>query len=107
MYRYSGVRALPVLLVLLCLGQLLGAGDLGLDADAAEDEGDAEPLHRRQVVAEGNDGEDHGDHLAGDGDGDKEDGGEGGEGVDWGCVKKVSIGLGRGLSLGMTGRTDR
>ncbi|RCI16062.1 hypothetical protein L249_2151 [Ophiocordyceps polyrhachis-furcata BCC 54312] len=45
-------------------GHLLLAGDGGLDADAAEDEGDAEPLHAGKAVAEGDDGEDHGKSSA-------------------------------------------
>lgn len=69
-------------LLLLLLGHLLLPGDGGLDADAAKDEADAEPLHVREAVAEGDDGEDHGEHLARHRDGDEEDGGEGGEGVD-------------------------
>jgi hypothetical protein len=40
-------------------------------------------LHLGKVVAEGNDGEDHGEHLASHGDSDEEDGGKGGECVDW------------------------
>ncbi|PFH57390.1 hypothetical protein XA68_15123 [Ophiocordyceps unilateralis] len=64
------------------LVHLLPPSDGGLDADAAEDEGDAEPLHAGQAVAEGDDGEHHGEHFAGDGYGHEEDGGEGREGVD-------------------------
>ena len=37
-----------------------------------------------QPVAEPEDGEEHGEHLAGDGDGDEDEGGEVGESVD--CV---------------------
>jgi len=72
------------------LGNLLLARDAGLDADAAKDEPDAEPLHVGEAVAEGDDGEDHGEHLAGDGDGDEQDGGEGGERVDCcACVRRA------------------
>ncbi len=58
------------------LGLLLAAGDLGLDADAAKHEADAEPLHVGEAVAKGHDAEDHGEHLARDGDGDEQDRGE-------------------------------
>lgn len=64
------------------LGELLAAGDLGLDADAAKDEADAEPLHARQAVAEGDDAQHHGEHLARDGHGDEQDRREGRERVD-------------------------
>ena len=69
---------------LLCSG-LLDLGpplDLRLDADAAEHKAHAEPLHLREVVAEGDDGQDHGEHLARDCDGDEDDGAEVGDGVD-------------------------
>lgn len=56
--------------------------DLGLDANATKDETDAEPLHLSKAVAVPDDGEDHGEHLAGDGDGDEDDGSEVGDGVD-------------------------
>ena len=58
------------------LGHLLAPCDLRLDADAAKDEPHAEPLHVGQAVAKGDDAEDHGEHLAGDGHGDEEDRGE-------------------------------
>jgi hypothetical protein len=85
-------NALPWLLRLIrrSLGRLLcgflcalrASCNLGFGANAAEYEADAEPLHLREAVAEGGDAEDHSEHLAGDGDGDEEDRGEGGEGVD-------------------------
>lgn len=63
---------------LLCLGGLLGdfliSGNGSLNADTAKDEADSEQLHLRQTVAERDDGEDHGEHLAGDGDGDEQNG---------------------------------
>jgi len=59
------------------LGQLLAAGDAGLDADASKDQADAKPLHLGKTVAEGDDGEDHGEHLARHGDGHEEHGREG------------------------------
>lgn len=63
-------------LLSLFLGYLLAARDGSLGADAAEHEADAEDLHVRQAVAEGNDGEHHSEHLAGDRDGHEEDGGK-------------------------------
>lgn len=56
------------------LGNLLLPGNTGLYTDAAKDQADAQPLHVRQTVAEGDDGQDHGEHLAGDGDGHEEHG---------------------------------
>lgn len=73
------------------LGHLLPAGDGGLDADAAKDEGDAEPLHAGEAVTKGDDGQDHGKHLARDGDGDEEDRGEGGKGIDCGQACPASV----------------
>ena len=58
------------------LGLLLLPRDASLDTNAAKDKSDTKPLHLREAVAEGGDGEYHGEHLAGDGDGDEEDGGE-------------------------------
>ena len=91
----SFLFALLLLLARRCLlggllGHLLLARNGRLDADAAKDEADAEPLHVREAVAKGHDGEDHGEHLARDRHGDEEDGGEGGERVDCVCVE-VSI----------------
>lgn len=65
---------LRLLDLVLLLGHLLLTGNGGLDADAAKDETDAEPLHARKAVAKGHDGEDHGEHLAGDGYRDEQDG---------------------------------
>lgn len=56
--------------------------DLGLHTDPAKDKTDAEPLHLGEAVAVPDDGEDHSEHLAGDGDGDEDDGAEVGDGVD-------------------------
>lgn len=64
------------------LGPFLLGRNLGLGANGAKDEGDASPLHAREAVTKGEDGEGHGDHLAGDCDGDEEDRRKGGEGVD-------------------------
>ena len=77
----KGANALPLLrlgqfgLALgLLLGHLLLARNGGLDTNAAEDEADAQDLHLGQAVAKGDDGQDHGEHLARDGDGDEQDG---------------------------------
>lgn len=59
-------------------GHLLPSRNAGLDADSSKDEAHADPLHPREAMAEGDDGQDHGEHFAGDGDGDEENGGEGG-----------------------------
>ena len=59
------------------LGDLLLPRDGGLDADAPKDEADAEPLHLRQAVAEGDHGQDHGEHLARHGHGHQQHRGEG------------------------------
>ena len=67
------------------LGHLLSPRNRRLGPDATKDEPNAEPLHAREAVAEGHDGQHHGGHFAGDGHGDEEDGGEGCEGVDF-CV---------------------
>ena len=76
--------ALQVDLVLLglLLCDLLLPGDAGLDANAAEHQPDAQDLHLAERVAEGNDREDHGEHLARNRDGNKEDRRERGESVD-------------------------
>ena len=72
----------------LLFSELLAAGDSGLDADAAEHEGDAHPLLGVEAVAVVHDGQDHGEHLAGHGDGDQGDGPEVGDGVDWFCAER-------------------
>lgn len=64
------------------LGDFLATRDGSFGADTAEYKADAEELHLRQAVAEGDDGEHHGEHLASDGDGHEKDGGEGRESVD-------------------------
>ena len=69
------------------LHQLFLADDAGLGADAAEHEPHADRLHGGQAVAEGDDRDDHGEHLARDGDGHEQDGGEGGQSVDY-CRRK-------------------
>lgn len=65
------------------LSHLFPPRNRSLGANAAKHEADAQPLHVREAVSEGDDGEDHGEHFAGDCYCDEEDGGEGGEGVDW------------------------
>lgn len=84
--EFKGLLTLALERLLLggLLGHLLLAGDAGLDTDAAKDEADAQDLHLAELVAKGDDGQDHGEHLARDGDGHEEDRGKGGEGVD--CV---------------------
>lgn len=76
--------ALKRLLVLLgrLLGQLLLAGNAGLDADAAKDETDAQDLHLAELVAKRHDGQDHGEHFARDCHRHEEDRGKGGQGID-------------------------
>lgn len=73
------------------LGGLLGLGrplQVRLEADAAEHERDAHPLLVVEAMAVVHDGQDHGEHLAGDGDGDEGDGPEVGDRVDC-CAKNV------------------
>lgn len=70
-------------LLLGLLGHLFLPGNGRLDANAAKDEADAEPLHLRQAVAKGDDGEDHGEHLARHRHGDEQDGRECRQRVDW------------------------
>lgn len=55
----------------LCL--LFTARDEALGANTAKDQSDAQPLHAVDRVAEPDDREDHGEHLARDGDGDEEE----------------------------------
>lgn len=74
---------MPLLLLLLGLSHLSLVLDPGLDADAAKDHGHAQPLHLGESVAVPDDGEHHGQHLAGDSDGDEDDGAEVGDGVDF------------------------
>lgn len=72
------------------LGGLLGLGrplQVRLEADAPEHEGHAHPLLLVEAVAVVHDGQYHGEHLAGDGDGDEGDGPEVGDRVDC-CVRK-------------------
>lgn len=69
--RLEGCVLLPLSLLRRLLGQLLAPSNLRLDANPAKHQPDAKPLHLRQAVAEGDDTEDHGEHLAGDRDSDQ------------------------------------
>lgn len=68
----------------LLFGHLFLARNGGLDADATKDQADAQYLHLGQAVAEGDDGQDHGEHLARDGNGDEQDRRKGGKRIDCG-----------------------
>ena len=67
-------------LALMALGGgfvfLLRLLDPGLGGDAAKDQGDAAPLAGRQRLPEPQHAQQHGQHLAGDGDGDEQEAGE-------------------------------
>lgn len=74
------LRRLGPLRRVLC--QLLATHDARLDADAAEHQADAQPLHAGEAVAKGHDGQHHGEHLARHRHRHEENRGEGREGVD-------------------------
>jgi hypothetical protein len=65
------------------LGGLFSSRDDALSTDTAKNETNAEPLHGGEGMTEPEDREDHGEHLARDSDGDEEERGEGGEGVNF------------------------
>lgn len=75
--------------------------DLSLHANPAKDQADAEPLHLGETVAVPDDGQDHGEHLAGDGDGDEDDRAEVGDGVD--CCILLAIDC-QGVNYDVGGR---
>lgn len=66
---------LPTLLSLLgsFLGHLLLSRNSSLDANAAKDERDTQPLHLRETMAESKDRENHGKHLSSYRDSDEKD----------------------------------
>lgn len=83
-----------LLLPRLCgpLGGLLRLGgplEVRLEADAPEHEPNTQPLLVVEAMAVVDDGQDHGEHLAGDGDGDEGDGPEVGDRVN--CCAKEGV----------------
>ena len=66
----------------LLLRSLLPLTQLRLNANAAENTSDANPLHRSQAVAEPDDRNDHSQHLPRDSHGDQEERAEDRESVD-------------------------
>lgn len=72
-------------------GSLLASLNRGLGTDATKDESDAEPLLAVEPVVEPEDGEEHGEHLASDGDGDEDEGGEVCESVDYKKKEKREV----------------
>lgn len=65
------------------LSHLLLPRNSSLDPDPAKDEPDAQPLHLRETVPEGDDGQDHGEHLPRHRHGNQQHGRKGREGIDY------------------------
>lgn len=76
------LQRLELLLLLgLLFGDLLLARNVGLCADTAKHEADAEDLHAREAVTKGHHGQNHGEHLTRHRDRDEENRRECGEGI--------------------------